>query len=348
VIFANHDGPRQFSKEEFENTLFLPLYTAEPAPYDRYNLFSLSHIWDYFNLMHLWSGAVMFLLVPPLTFLRKKVSWNEPLILISGVTALIFFLIFFMLNPLLGPVIDWDLFCSPGLVVLPFLVFVYKDLEANISIQNFAGPALAFCFLAFLGIGVHSSPKRIQKHYEYIGKYNFKTYWIGSSTEIIESSSLSYDQEDRYTRLKRITDSLEPYAVEGNDKEYANLLMHLGLSLEKSSTLKQRVNLFLKAKTYSPNLGKNLYHLTISQLELGDYQGANTHVRKLVEIKYPPFKTTLKTGVQIALLANDYQHAADLAVTYLNRWNDDSRIIEVERRLRTGDRIPQLTDLYDE
>lgn len=348
VIFANHDGPRQFSKEEFENTLFLPLYTAEPAPFDRYNLFSLSHIWDYFNLMHLWSGAVVFLLIPPLTFLRQKVAWEDPLVLISGVTAIIFFLIFFILNPLLGPVIDWDLFCSPGLVVLPFLVFVYKDLEEKISIKSIAGPVLAFCFLAFLGLWINASPALLEKHYALIGKHNFKTYWIGSSTEIIESGSLTVDKKGDYSRLKRITTSLEPYAVKGNDKEYANLIMHLGLALKAQDKLDEAIDLFLKAERYSPNLGENVHHLTVAQFESGDYQGANTHVRKLVEIKYPPFKKTLQLGVRIALLAKDYQHAADLAVTYLNRWEDDPKIVEVERRLRSGDRINQLVDLYND
>ena len=101
-----------------------------------------------------------------------------------------------------------------------------------------------------------------------------------------------------------------------------------------------------QARSYSPKLGKNTYHLCIAYFESGALEKAYKEALKLAEMKYPPYARTLKMAIHISLAAEEYQSAANYAVTYLNRWQDDPVIAEVEQRLRTGDRIPTLIQLF--
>ena len=348
-IFANHDGPRQFSKEDFEDTLFLPLYTDEPAPLDRYNLFSLTHIADYINLMFMWSAGALLLLVPPFIFLRKKISWNDPLLLITGSASLLFFAVFFFLNPLLGAVIDWDLFCTPGIVVLPFLLFIYSHAEKHVQARIIAGPVLGLCLLGSSFLFVNASPSLLSKHLEAIGNWNFKTYWIGSSTALIASTELQESETERFEKLNSLARDLEPFATPGNDTEYASLLSEQGLFLQNQrNDIPSALNYFESAYTYSPLLGTNLYRLTVAHFVGGDTTKAFKYGSQLAQLKYQPYKRTLRIMIHISLAAKEYQSAANYAVTYLNRWQDDPTIQEVEQRLRTGDRVHELVFLFSQ
>lgn len=346
-IFANHDGPRKFSKEDFEDTLFLPLYTNEPAPYDRYNLFGLSHLTDYFNLMLLWSSAALLLLIPPLTFLRKKVKWNQPLILITGASSLLFFIVFFILNPLLGPGIDWDLFATPGMVILPFLVFTYSSIEGEIKLKHLAGPVLALCLMGTSFILVNAHPDLLAKRMHHQGRWDFKTYWIGCSTHLLAEADLAPSPEEGQKRRLTAIEDLQSYAAPGNDTEYAGLLFAEGVYLRKELQQPNKaLEYFEQARSYSPRLGKNLYYLSLSYFEKGDFAAAYQSVVPLIKLKYQPYQKTLKMGIHLSLAAREYQAAANYAVTYLNRWQDDPTIAEVEQRLRNGDRIESIVDLF--
>lgn len=346
-IFANHDGPRKFTEDEFESTLFLPLYTNEPAPYDRYNLFSPVHFSDYLNLMFMWSGAVLLLLVPPLTFLRKKVPWNDPLILITGSTALLMSLVFFVLNPLLTAGMDWDLYVTPALVILPFLVLVYAHIIPHLKFQSIAGPVLALCLMSGSFLAVNASRELLSTKLDHLGRWSFKTYWIGTSTILVVGSELAgSEKEQEAFRLKMLED-LEQYAIPGNDLEYAGLLLSEGKvqRKERQDNVKA-LEYFERAYSFSPVLGTNLYQLATTHFDAGNFADSYRYITQLADLKYQPYNRTLKMAIHVSLAAREYQSAANYAVTYLNRWQDDPAIAEVERRLRTGDRIETLVDLF--
>ncbi len=346
-IFANHNGPRKFSIEEFENTLFLPLYTDEAAPYDRYNLFSPAHFVDYLNLLFLWSGAILLLLVPPLTFLRKKVPWNDPLVLVMGSTSLIMTLLFFVLNPLLGASIDWDLFITPVLVVLPFLVVVYAHLAKEIKLRMLAGPVLGLALLSSTFMVVNSSQTMQSQRYLHLGQWNFKTYWINSSSGLLAGVFLGDGPVEQQRLRDMILDKLESHATLGNDREYANVLVASGEYFRKELKDNQKaLSYFTRAEKYSPLMGKNIYYLAIIHFEEGNYPASFQNAKKLVELNYQPYKRSLKIGIHTALAAREYQAAADWAVTYLYRWQDDPVIAETERRLRTGESVETIVNLF--
>ena len=344
-IWENHDGPRQFSKEEFEDTLFLPLYTNEPAPLDRYNLFSWDHLVDRFNLLLMWSPGLLLLTVPLATFLRKSVNWKDPLLVISGSTFIVVSVVFFLLNPLLGLTEDWDLFMAPALVLFPTVVFAYSTIERPIPISNIAGPALGLAILMSSIHWVNANPSLLADHLQVIGKRRFKTYWIGSSTTIITSVELRKDLDKQIAQLQSEIDELRSVAVLGNDKEFANLLSELGQLHREEGNLDLAEGRFLEAAKYSVDLGTNLYNLCITQFELEKYSASLETVERLVELNYQPYERTLRIAVHVALAAKNYQRAADFAVTYLNRYSDPV-ISEVEERLRTGQDIESLIDLF--
>ncbi|MEM0997990.1 MAG: hypothetical protein AAGN35_12945 [Bacteroidota bacterium] len=346
VVFANHDGPRQFSKEEFENTLFLPLYTGEPAPLDRYNLFSAAHFLDYLNLMFLWSSAALLLFVPPLTFLRRKIDWRAPLVLMLSATLVLYLIVFFALNPLLAASVDWDLFVLPGLVALSFLVVVYAQVEREMAVRHAAGPVLGLVVLGMTFFLVNASPASLSDRYAAMGRWNYKTYWIGSSTVLLTPAELATDSVSAQAERVHALEDLAPYATPGNDREYAGLLLEVGLHHRRTGNPAAAIPYLERAHSYSPRLGRNLYFLTVTHFEMKQFRAAYPYVRDLVRIKYPPYERTLKIGMHVALAAQEYQSAADYAVTYLNRWQDDPVVVEVERRLRTGDRIATIVDLF--
>jgi len=346
-IFENHNGPREFSKEEFEDTLFLPMYTDEPAPFDRYNLFGFSHLLDYFNLMFMWSGATLLLLIPALTFLRKKIQWNNPLVISVGVSAISFFVIFFFLNPLLGPTIDWDLFSTPGLVILPFVVILYAQLEEKIKLKSIAGPVFGLSLLASTMLIVNSSSPLLSRHMELIGKRNFKTYWIGCSTELIASADLGRDETERITKLIEYANELEESATEGNDIEYAAILRECGVYYRLKKQNVQALQYFEDAHSYSPLLADNIFQLVVVNFELGKMSEAYRHMITLEKMSYEPYMKTLKMGIHVSLAAKEYQSAANYSVKFLNIWPDDTAVQEVEQRLRTGDRIESIVEIFD-
>lgn len=347
-IFENHNGPRQFSKQEFEDSLFLPIYTLEPPPFDRYNLFSIAHLVDYFNLALMWAGSILVLLIPALTIWRNTLNDCSPELLVVGITLLIYCMAFFALNPLLSAAGDWDLFALPGVVAMPFLLLFYSKIEKAVSPHLMVGPIVGLSLLGCVNHVVNVMPDLLKNKYSLMGVNNFKNYWIGSSTDLLESANMEIREVERQARIEGFLHELQPYAIKGNDREYAALLTERGLYYKRWEKRPDiALSYFEKAEKYSPKLGTNLYNLTITRFELGLFEDAFKSIDLLAKLKYQPYKRTLKMAIHVSLAAEEYQSAANYSVTYLNRWRDDPAIAEIEYRLRTGDRIDQLVNLFD-
>lgn len=348
IVWGNHDGPRKFGKEEFESALFLPIYTDEPAPYDRYSLFSLSHITDYLNLMLMWSPALLLLAGLAATSFRKLINWNSPQVVISGSTFLMFFALYFLLNPLLAASIDWDLFIAPGIILLPVGVFLFSDIKDDVFPSTLLGPVMALSFLTASFHLTNANANNVSDRIETLGKWNFKTYWIGSSTHILTKTQTLVKSTEKIEIIQNLIKELEPYSVSGNDKEFANLYLELGLIHRKETkNLQVALEHFNEAAIYSRRFGRNLYYKCITEFELGKTQLAHNSCKGLVEMRYPPYDRTLRIGIHISLAAEEYQAAANYSVIYLNLWPDDPGILEIESRLRTGDRIEALLELFE-
>lgn len=346
-IYANHDGPRKFTKDEFESTLFLPLYTDEPPPYDRYNLLSLSHIWDYFSLGFIWSAALLFLLIPLFTFFRRIVPWKDPFIILSGTGLILSVSAYFFLNPLLGLQDDWDLFAMPALTALPFLVYTYSRIAGEINPKLLVGPAISLCLIGLSFQFSNSSKDALSGKLHSNGMRKFKTYWIGASTSLIQSAELLESEAARSKQILKSIEDTRPYAIQGNDTEFAGLLQFRGEWHLQRNENADALKYFEEAYSYSPLLGKNLEHLVAVHFQQEEFDKAFVYMGELVSIRYQPFRKTLLTAIQVALAAHEYQAAADYSLMFTKRWKDNETVIEIERRLRTGDNIETIIDLFE-
>ena len=147
-VFQDYKDPRLLQDFRDIDRLFLPLLSPAP-PLDRYNLFSINHIFDYFNIMMLWSPPALFLLVIIGLFYRKQINWKTPQIVITGLTFLLFTTFLFMINPLFSMPMDWDLFSLPAPILLIFVLALLKDVQPT----NLAGKILPGCLaLAILSL----------------------------------------------------------------------------------------------------------------------------------------------------------------------------------------------------
>lgn len=347
-IYQNYNGPRYFSKNEFEDSLFLPLYTDEVAPLDRYNLFSMSHFIDYANLSLLWFGPVVvfwFLLTRLKTdSTDSNGSFLQLLELVTG----IYLLAFFMFNPLLGATLDWDLFVLPALVFLVTIAAKVSFNQSSLKASAFTGPIVGLSLLGATVFPVHASNETLANRYKCLGIYHYKTYWQGSSTVLRGAAEmLSENPEQEQKEMIEILNAISPFAIETNDLEYAGVLHHLGLLSKREGDYTTAYNWFNQASEYHYEYGTNLYQLTIVCFELKRYDEALKHASRLVELRYQPLQRTVRMAIHIALAANRYQDAANLSVFYLKKWPDDQHIAEVEYRLRNGLDIESIITTFN-
>lgn len=338
-IYENYNGPRFFTEASFQDNVFLPLFTNEPPPYDRYNLFSLSHFIDYFNLALMTTGA--FLLLIGLTTI--PVSSSSSLLLLFQHLAISYAVAFFILNPLLSPASDWDLFSLPFLVLIIYSAIRMSHIRIDRIGRRLLPSTIALSLLGVAIFPVHSTPKLLANRYKLIGQRTFKTYWIGASSTISHGVNLSNDSlELRKAEYISIIDGLKKYAVLGNDSEYAALLLEIGKIDAKQGNLKQALEWLELAEQYQPRLLDNLATLAEVTYLLNDYSRSYAYISKLVEAQYAPFDITLTKAIQVSLAAKEYQAAANYAVTYLNRWPDNKLIKAIEHRLRNGIEVDSI------
>jgi hypothetical protein len=110
--------------------------------------------------------------------------------------------------------------------------------------------------------------------------------------------------------------------------------------------LEQALFWMQEAKRYQPLFGRNLYHLTLVSFEMRQYKQSLDYVSQLVKLRHQPFKKTVGLAVHIALVAKDYQTAANFSIMYLNKWSDNPIIEEAEYRLRNGIEVESIKELF--
>ncbi|MCB0837721.1 MAG: hypothetical protein KDD99_13710, partial [Bacteroidetes bacterium] len=189
-VLESYDGPRGYTDQTLEKALFLPLFTFEPPPLDRYNLFSSSHLTDYVNLLFIWSPVALLLLVCAILCYRKRITWSNHLLMFTGLVSIIYAGAFFVLNPLLSMMIDWDLFSIPAPILWVFVLLLYASIEKTSSPHISLGAILALSLFSITSFWVNAHQTSLSRRYKFIGKREFKTYWIGSSTTILNSLKL--------------------------------------------------------------------------------------------------------------------------------------------------------------
>ncbi|MDB2656629.1 hypothetical protein N9Y60_01095 [Crocinitomicaceae bacterium] len=305
-------GPRDYTSDTLTDVIFLPIKSTDPAPLDRYNLFSWNHLFDYFNMFFLWSAIGIVIVIVVLVFRRKQIDWSRPLVQLSALATISFVLLFFVLNPLLAMPKDWDLMSIPALTLIIFSAVLISSMdgenEKERSIASYLiNPSIGLFFIAWSAVFVNAEQEPQGERLLSMGKYNFKTYWKGSSTPILFAINLIDDEEKRSLELEKVVKELKPFAVDGNDLEYSGLLNEVGHVYQAYHRDLKAAHIWYKdAYDMFPMNRKAVYDLIYSYFRRGEFDKANDLIPTLVKMKYPNSETPLRMGIHISLEDEDY------------------------------------------
>lgn len=301
-VFKDHTDPRFLDGTvDTSERLFLPFFSPEP-PLDRYNLFSWSHIWDFMNILFLWSTAGIFILVIAV-IKRKQIEWKHEGLVLITMTLLLYAGLFFMVNPLLSMPMDWDLFSLPAPVFLIFAALLYEQLTSEKLARRLIAPVLMLSMLTIPVIATNASTDATSKRLEYIGRYTFKNYWIRSIETL--KTGLNMRTENYENRLLSNVKKLKPYAVKGKDLEYANLLWRTGQFYRKNGKIQESLKWHLESRAYYSGLDYNRIGIMESYYLLERYDEALSESMGLIEVEYPSKERALKIALDCAIKAND-------------------------------------------
>lgn len=341
-------GPRDFTEENLSDAIFLPISSSDPAPLDRYNLFSGSHIFDYFNMFFLWSAAALLVVVAILVFFRNRINQESNLVKITGVSMLIYLPVFFVLNPLLSMQVDWDLMSIPGIALLVLGIVLLTTLksaegeERSLS-SMIAAPMIGLSVLGFLNIPVNGNQESLSKRLISSGKYSYKTYWKGTSTNIYGGIYLIEDEDKQMQTLERIVKELEPYGIAGNDIELCDMENRVGRYYQKRhQDLATAKEYYEKAYHYNTLLRQNVYDLVVINFIQKDFKAAHSYLELLVAMEYPSEEKALRMAVHTSLEAEEYGDAAKYCEKLLVINPQDQFIREVLELLRTSEDKSQI------
>ncbi len=323
-VFKDYNDPRVLDGSiDTSERLFLPVISPE-APLDRYNLFSVAHFLDFFNVLFLWSGAA-WLVVIFFVIRRKMEVWNKPEVLVTGMSLLFFCGLYFMINPLLSMPIDWDLFVLPA----PLLLFLVAGLlrHGELNAHVFIAPVLAISMFAIPFFAVNADGKASSQRLQTVGEYCFKTYWIRSAGTI--THALEMDSVNMEARLKGIIRDLEPWAHKGDDKEYAHLLWYLAKYYYRQKQDDKAIEWHERAAPYAVNYPVNTLSLVSAYYRAGDFRNAYLQSIQLVEKQYPSRLRALKIAIDCAMQAGHNDHALQLSEEVLQLYPEDTEAGEL-------------------
>ncbi len=346
-IFEDYKDPRLLQNFNDIDRLFLPLLSPAP-PLDRYNLLSANHIFDFFNIMLLWSPPSLFLAVILGLFYRRQISWKKPEVIIIGTTLLLFMTFLFMINPLFSMPMDWDLFSLPAPLLLILVLTLVRQVKySDLSRKTLLG-CVALSLLCLPVFAVNSSVLPHSYRLESVGIRVYKTYYEHSGKYILYALSLIKNDPELYlNRKQNILNKLKKYAIPGNDIKYASLLMDNGIYfLRTSHEFAKARDYFKQAHAYSPELKQNIVYLMEANFQLKDFAAAYKQAVKLIEIVHPDKRTALRYGIHCALEAGLFSQAQEYCKAYLADFPGDKLIQTVNERLETNSNIGELKFLF--
>lgn len=348
-LTKSFNGSRQYTETTLSDALFLPVVGPDGPPWDRYDLFSFAHILDYVGLMLFWSAGALFLLAVILICFRKQIKWNQPLLIIMGLTFLGYVASFFVLNPLLGIAVDWDLFARPAPLFLVFVLLLAGELPASTGFARKVGGSIgAFALMGITFFALNAYPSTLSRNLEYDGIRSFKTYWIGSTTLLNASVKLrNLDPEADIALRESWVEELEPYAVEEVDVEFADVLHQIGiLYLDSLGQREKALSYFQRSDSYEQHLIQNIHKLVITYFILGRFEEAHAYTRKLISVKYPTQQKAYKISIHTAVEARAYEDALVYCEEYLSQWPEDQFVLRVYNALASGENLDSVRLLF--
>lgn len=336
-VLGDHVDLRDTETGTDLETMFLPLFSP-PPPLDRYNLLSWNHILDFINVILAMAPAALFLLLG-----SKKEGQSRPEQVLIGSGLILICLLLFVLNPLLGMPMDWDLFMMITPVFLVFTLISFQQFDKKIIV-----PAVGFMLLSVPTFLVNFSNDAMSYRLESVGKHMFKTNYQHSNRVLISALSLITDDTELYfNRKEKIENELRPFTNPGNDPAFANLLMDDGFyQLRFSGQLEIARTKLQEAFSFDPNNNDNLLYLMEVNFSLKDFAEASKYADLLVLRSYPTGEQALRIGIHASLENRDYSKSSIYCRDYLKINPQDAFIRNVAERLDAEQNLETIRDLF--
>jgi hypothetical protein len=319
---------------EHPNRYFLPLLTPEP-PLHRYTLLSATHLLDFLNMLMLMSGAAVFVVVASFLFFRRRILWDAPDVLITGLTTALYMSFYFALNPLLGLPLDVDLFSLPAPFLILFSITLVRQLGDSHALRHVGGPVLALSLFIFPMLAVNSSAGLLVQRLESVGVRVFRTYWIGAGQPIWISLSLpSRSRDDFDARVDSVLSRVQPHAIQGSDVEYAEILRRIGERYrERFQQPEKALTYHEQAFRYDAGNRTNLVNLMDAYYLLGKFGEAYRTSQYLIAFRFPEYREALRSAIRCAIMAGKYEEARTHAHEYEEHWPHDGTMAPFFDRL---------------
>lgn len=327
--------------------LFLPIINP-PAPLDRYSMFSLNHLLDFVQLVFQWS-SVIWLVIFSVVFLKiKDLKWNRITIIILGELLLTYTIFFFALNPLLSLPMEVDLFSIPSIILIAFTLVLLNDEAVNtMSFKKLKLPIIVLTIFSISTIIVNGSKHALSYRLEQTNIHVFKTYYLHSNHKILLALSMLKDEEEYIKRSNNVIKTLEPYANEGNDMAYANLLMDNAIYYLDRKAYSKANSIAYKAFNYDESLKENIKTLLLTSHYLKDSEAAYHFALKLKGYNYPNAQISGKVVIQMALENNDGYSALMHTKAYLKEFPNDMFVMDILEKLQNGEQLEVVKESFN-
>lgn len=346
-VFQDHMDDRSLQTTAFEyDHLFLPVFSPDP-PLNGYNILSFNHVFDYVNLIF-HGTPIAFMVVVYLGILRKEHFKNNLNILLIGTTTILYFALFFVVNPLLSMPRDWDLLnmTVPGLLVLS--ITMIQKVEATTSSKWFLTFSSIIAIFSSCIFFVNTGPKEMAKRIESLIVWNHSTYY--EWTTLLSRYRMQVETlpaREEVVIRNRIISSLKPNGIPAIDREYAAILRDQGFTLFKELKDPAAALPFLEeAFYYFPDLKPNIQLLVEVHFSLGTYKEAYQYAVELVDHEFPSASRALSMAIHCALEAERYEEAEVHCLQYLRLESDNQTINTILNRLRSKQKVDQLKYLF--
>jgi len=292
--------------------IFLPVVPPE-VPLDRYHLFHFNHLFDFFNLLWICCPLVIAIFLKGIASQGRGLGMKQPAVLLLSLTTLLYLGFFFLLNPLLGMPLDWDLMAIPAPVLSVLALAILYHSPAPKYRHALIGPGLALAFWSLAVLPVHSNAISLSNRYVALGKHTFKTYWIGSMRLLQAGALMKIDDPSAFmATVETALDDLQPSAVVGNDLEYAILAKNYGNYLRQRMNRPQdALGYHELAYRYDSTLTSNLSALANLSMSNQRYQDAIRYCKRWMAETPDEPSEALFMGTEAALKANEMNLAIE-------------------------------------
>ena len=342
-VFGDHVDDRDMQDYVFQyDHLFLPLISPDP-PLDNYNLLGWNHLFDFANLLVLWSPGLLLLFATAIWAKTKRLAFSGDRVL--ALAVILYMSLVFVINPLLSMPMDWDLYCLP-LPMLIVYVLAYTSREIELIPRRMISLTLAVFVLSTSFIFMHRVPDAISNRLQSIAIHVYNTYYSWGSI-ILERSFVPNNCSERERILQRslVIEKLRPNAQSGVDYIFAHILTHQGRSYCNQEEYDSGINLFNEALYYHPENVAATDGLMTAYFAAKDFKEAFKFSEKLVNASFPSKEKALRKTIHCAVEAGLYQEAHDYAATYLALYSSPV-IQEIFRRTELSEDLITLKILF--